>query len=112
MNSNFCEKRYAEYVKKVTCKSMHLIYRQDNLHRMTWYTGTCGIIALCLLYMLTLWSNMGLGSNSCLMVGTTLTIGHYKTDIISSVGHPRSDLVVQLVLYTVAYKIWGTGVVL
>jgi hypothetical protein len=21
---------------------MHVNYRQDNLHRMTWYTGTCG----------------------------------------------------------------------
>jgi hypothetical protein len=21
---------------------MHVKYRQDNLHRMTWYTGTCG----------------------------------------------------------------------
>jgi hypothetical protein len=21
---------------------MHVKYRQDSLHRMTWYTGTCG----------------------------------------------------------------------
>ena len=21
---------------------MHVKYRQDNLHRITWYTGTCG----------------------------------------------------------------------
>ena len=21
---------------------MHVKYRQNNLHRMTWYTGTCG----------------------------------------------------------------------
>jgi hypothetical protein len=37
---------------------------------------------------------------------------HYKTNIISSVGHPRSDLVVPLVLCMVVYNIWGIGVVL
>ena len=31
---------------------MHEKYRQDNLHRMTWYIGTCGIMAMGLLYML------------------------------------------------------------
>jgi hypothetical protein len=38
--------------------------------------------------------------------------GHYRIDIISSVGHPRSDLVVPLVLCTVACNDWGTGIVL
>jgi hypothetical protein len=55
---------------------------------------------------------MGLGSNSCFMFDTTLTCGHYKIDIISGIGHLRSDSVVPLVLYTVAYNIQGTGVVL
>ena len=36
----------------------------------------------------------------------------YKTDIISSVGHSRSDLVVPLVLCMVVYNIQGIGVVL
>jgi hypothetical protein len=39
-------------------------------------------------------------------------VGHYKTDIISSVGHPRLDLVVPLVLYTVACNGWDTDIVL
>ena len=42
--------------------------------------------------------------------------GHYKTDIISIVtsgtSHPGSDLVVPLVLCTVAYNGWGTSIVL
>jgi hypothetical protein len=37
---------------------MHVKYRQDNLHHMTWYIGTYGIMAIGLLYMLDLWSNV------------------------------------------------------
>ena len=37
---------------------MHVKYKQDNLHCMTWYTGTCSIVAMGLLYMLVLWSNV------------------------------------------------------
>jgi hypothetical protein len=37
---------------------MHVKYKQDNLHCMTWYIGTCGIMAMGLLYMLALWSNV------------------------------------------------------
>ena len=37
---------------------MHVKYIQDNLHRMTWYNDTCGIMATGLLYMLALWSNV------------------------------------------------------
>jgi hypothetical protein len=44
---------------------------------------------------------MGLGSNDCFVTGAALMDGHYRTDIISGVGHLRSDLVVPLVLYTV-----------
>jgi hypothetical protein len=36
----------------------------------------------------------------------------YKMDFISSVGHPKSDSVVPLVLCMVACNGWGTGVVL
>jgi hypothetical protein len=46
---------------------------------------------------------MGLGSNDCFMADAALIGGHYKTNIISDVGHPRSDLVVLLVLYMVVY---------
>ena len=33
--------------------------------------------------------------------------GHYRTNIISGVGHPRSDSVVLLVLYTVVVQYLG-----
>ena len=55
---------------------------------------------------------MGLGCNGCFMTGEALTSGHYKTDIINGVGHPRSNPVGPLVLCTVAYNIRDTGVVL
>ena len=55
---------------------------------------------------------IGLGSNGCFMAGEALTCGHYRTDIISDVGHPMSDAIVPLVLCMVAYNIRGTGVVL
>jgi hypothetical protein len=46
------------------------------------------------------------------VAGTALMGGYYKTDIISGVGHPRSNSVVPLVLCTIACNIRGTGVVL
>jgi hypothetical protein len=46
------------------------------------------------------------------MASAALTDGHYRMNIISSVGHPRLDSVIPLMLCTVAYKIRDTGVVL
>ena len=37
---------------------------------------------------------------------------HYKMDIISGVGHPRSNSIMPLVLCTVACNGWGIGIVL
>jgi hypothetical protein len=54
---------------------------------------------------------MGLESNGCFMIVAALTGGYYRTNIISDMGHRRSDSIVPLVLCTVAYNIWGTGVV-
>jgi hypothetical protein len=48
---------------------------------------------------------IGIGSNGCFMIDIALTSGHYRMDIISGMGHPRSDLVVLLVLCIVAYNI-------
>jgi hypothetical protein len=84
---------------------------------MTWYTGMCEITAMDLLYIyiLTLWSNvcyMGFGSNGYFIANTALTSNHYRTNIISGVGYPRSDSIVSLVLCVVAYNIRGTGVAL
>jgi hypothetical protein len=42
----------------------------------------------------------------------SLIDGYYKTYIINGVGHPRLDLVVPLVLYTIAFNMRGTDVVL
>ena len=66
--------------------------------------------------MLALWSNVvmlyGPWIQWLFVAGIALTGGHYRTDIISGVGHPRSDLVVPLMLCIVACDIWGTGIVL
>jgi hypothetical protein len=72
------------------------------MHCMTWYTSTCGITVMGLLYKLDdivkCVCYMGLGSNSCFIASIALTRSHYKMNIISSVGHPKSDSVVPLVL--------------
>ena len=46
------------------------------------------------------------------MAGVALTSCHYRKNIISGVGHSRSDSVVLLVLFMVTCNIRGTGVVL
>ena len=38
--------------------------------------------------------------------------GHYRINIVSGVGHLRSNSVVPLVLCTVACNGWGTGIVI
>jgi hypothetical protein len=55
---------------------------------------------------------MCLGSNGRFMADTALTSYYYRMDIISGMSHPRSDLIVLLVLCMVAYNIWGTSVIL
>jgi hypothetical protein len=74
------------------------------MHCMAWYISRCGITAMGLLYrlynMVKYVCYMGLESNGCFMAGTVLMDGHYKTDIISCVSHPRSNSVVLLVLVT------------
>jgi hypothetical protein len=46
------------------------------------------------------------------MAGAALLGGHYRKDIISGVGHPRSDSIMPLVLCMVVCNGWGTGIVL
>jgi hypothetical protein len=55
---------------------------------------------------------MNFGSNDCFMAGVALMDGHYKMDIISSVGHLKLDLVVSLMFCTVVYNILGIIIVL
>jgi hypothetical protein len=64
--------------------------------------GTCGIIAMDLLYRLSdivkCVCYIGLGSSGCFLTDATLMSGHYRMDIISGASHLRSDSVVSLVL--------------
>jgi hypothetical protein len=55
---------------------------------------------------------MSLGSNGCFVTSAALMGGHCKIYIISGVSHPKSDSVILLVLWTVAYNIRDTNVVL
>jgi hypothetical protein len=55
---------------------------------------------------------MGLGFNDCFVTNVALTGGHYRTYIIISVSHPRSDSVELLILWTVACNGRGTNIVL
>jgi hypothetical protein len=55
----------------------------------------------------------GFGSNGFMTKVQSFPMdGHFRTDIISDVGHSRSDSVVQLVLCKVACNGWGIGIVL
>jgi hypothetical protein len=57
---------------------------------------------------LIIWSSvcyMCLGSNDCFVIGIALMGGHYRIYIISGMCHLRSDLVMPLVLWMVAYNI-------
>ena len=74
---------------------------------MTWYTGTCNIMATGLLYGLTLWSMcvcVDFGSGFMIKTQSFPMDGHCRTDVISDVGHPRSDSVMPVVLCTVAVQ--------
>ena len=77
-------------------------YMQDNSHGLTINAN----------FMVKNVCYMGLGSYGCFMIEATFMGSHYKTDIISGVGHPRLDLIVPLVLCMVAYNIWGISIVL
>jgi hypothetical protein len=44
------------------------------------------------------------------VVDAALLGGYYRTNIISGVGHPRSNSVVPLVLCMIACNGWGTDI--
>jgi hypothetical protein len=77
---------------------------------MTWYIGMYGIMAISLLYWLTLWSMCAwgrgdFGSNGFVIkMQPFLMDDHYRTDIIIGVGYSRSNSIVSLVLYTVTVR--------
>jgi hypothetical protein len=63
---------------------------------MIWYTDTCDITVMSLLYRLYDMAKcvcyMDIVSNDCFMVGIALTGGHYKMNIISGVRQPEVGL--------------------
>jgi hypothetical protein len=75
-------------------------YVRNNGHGLTIYVN---FIVKYVYYMVH-------GSNGCFVIGAALMDDHYRTNIISGVGHPRSDSVVQLVLCMVLYNIRSTSV--
>jgi hypothetical protein len=77
-------------------------YMRDNGHG---HNRHVNFMIKCVCYM-------GLGSNGCFMTSTTLMPSHYRTNIISGVSNLRSDSVVLLVLYMVAYNDQGIDIIL
>jgi hypothetical protein len=79
---------------------MHVKYKQDNftsydmIHRYVQDNS----------HKLTIHVNF--------LADAALLGNHYRTNIISGVGHPMSDSIVLLVLCTVTYNIQGTGIIL
>jgi hypothetical protein len=92
---------------------MHVKYRQDNLHRITWYIGTCGSngyrLTICISFMIKCVCYTGLWINWFRDHGVTIFNGSVTIEQTSlvGVGHPRSDLVVPLILCIVYYVIAG-----
>jgi hypothetical protein len=88
---------------------MHVKYRQDNLHRMTWYTGTCGSIGHGLtihvsfmvkcVYYTGLWIHWFRDLDAIIYNGS-ITIR--RTSLVG-VGHSGSYSIVPLILRTVCY---------
>jgi hypothetical protein len=67
------------------------------------------------MYVLALWSNVCVIWALDLIIivaSATLMDDHYRTNIISSVGHSRLDSVMPLVLCTIICNGWGTDIVL
>jgi hypothetical protein len=75
----------------------------------------CDIMVMSLLYGLALWSMCvwggGFGSNAFMTkMQSFLMDGHYRIDVISGVGHLRSDSVVPLVLHAICCEMTGIPV--
>jgi hypothetical protein len=88
---------------------MHVKYRQGNLHRMTWYTSTCGSIGhgltihvnfmvKCVCYM-GFWIHW-FRDLDVTIHNSSVTIG--RTSLVGA-GHSRSNLIVPLMLRMECY---------
>jgi hypothetical protein len=83
---------------------MHVKYRQDNLHRMTWYTGTCGSnghgLTIHVSFMVKCVCYTGLWIHWFRDLGATIPNGSVtiRHTSLVGVGHSRSDSIVPLML--------------
>jgi hypothetical protein len=77
-------------------------YVRDNGHELIIHLN---FIVKCVYYM-------GLRFNFCFVASVALIDSHCRTNIISGVGHLRSNSVLPLVLCTVVHNIQGTGIIL
>jgi hypothetical protein len=75
-------------------------YVRDNSHRLIIHVNFMVKCVCCY---------MGIGSNGWIVTGVALTVDHYMTYIIKSVGYPRLESVRLLV---VAYNGRGIGIIL
>jgi hypothetical protein len=87
---------------------MKLIASYDMVHRYVWYNGyelTIQVSFMANVCFFFFWEGGGgFGSNGFVIKMQPFPVdGHYKMDVISGVGHPRSDSVVPLVLRMVCY---------
>ena len=87
---------------------MHVKYRQDNLHCMTWYTGTCGsnghklTIHVSFMVKSVLYRALDplVRDHDATIPNGTVTIG--RTSLVG-VGHSGSDPIMPLMLCTVCF---------
>jgi hypothetical protein len=92
---------------------MHVKYRQDNLHRMTWYIDTCGSngqgLTIHVSFMVKHVCYMGLWIYWFLDHDATIFNGSVTIEQTSlvGVGHSRSDSIVSLMLHTVCCEMAG-----
>jgi hypothetical protein len=82
-------------------------YVRDNGHGLTIHVN---FMVKCVCYFMVKCEYCG--SNGYFVTGAALMGGHYRIYIISGVGHPMSDSVMPLVLWTIEFNIRGTSFVL
>jgi hypothetical protein len=92
---------------------MHVKYRQDNLHRMTWYTGTCDSIGHGLTIHVSFMVNCVCYTRLWIHwfrdLGATIPNGSVTTGqtSLAGVGHSRSDSIMPVVLREVCCAMAG-----
>ena len=79
------------------------------VHWYVWYNGHRLTIRVSFMVNVCVWGG-GFGSNSFVTKMQHFPVnGYYRTNVISGVGHPRSDSVVLLVLRMICYAVAGAS---